>query len=94
MKRYETYRHIRKQAQIAGLSISLFALMMLAVVGSLLGIIFSFSFYVVWTAMILNAVLYVFLVQLSKRPTLFHFKKVFPNRISNKQTNIIDYEEN
>jgi type IV secretory pathway VirB3-like protein len=94
MKKFEVYKHIRRQAMIAGLPITLFALMMLSIIGSLLVIIFSFSFYGVLGAMLLNAVLYVVLLQFTRNSSLLHFKKVFPNRISTKQTNILDYEEN
>ena len=55
MKRFEVYRNIRKKALIWGLPISLFALMMVAVIASLLVIIFSFSFAVVISVFILNA---------------------------------------
>ena len=44
MKRYDVYRNMRKRAVIFGLPISLFALMMVSILASLLIIIFSFSF--------------------------------------------------
>jgi hypothetical protein len=54
MKRFGVYRNIRRKALIWGLPISLFALMMVAVIASLLVIIFSFSFAVVISVFILN----------------------------------------
>lgn len=93
MKRYEVYKNIRKRAMIMGLPISLFAIMMTSVIGSLLFIIFSFSFVVVISVFMLNATLYVVLTHLTKHPALLHFKKVFPLAISNKRTNQIQYED-
>lgn len=85
MKRYEIYKNIRKRALIMGLPISLFALMMLAVIGSLLFIIFSFSFYGIVAVFIVNVILYMALTNLTGNPALLHFKKVFPKSISNKK---------
>lgn len=93
MKRYEVYKNIRKRAMIMGLPISLFAMMMTAVIGSLLFIIFSFSFAVIISVLVLNATLYVVLTHLTKHPALLHFKKVFPLTISNKRTNSLYYED-
>jgi hypothetical protein len=47
MKKYEIYKNIRKRAVIMGLPISLFALMMTSIIGTLLLIIFSFRFTVI-----------------------------------------------
>ena len=91
MKRYEVYRNIRKGAVIFGLPISLFALMMLSVIGSLLVIIFSFGFRVILAVLVINVVLYLSLLKITDNPQLFHFKKVFPTTISNKQTTNLDY---
>lgn len=88
MKRYEVYKDIRKRAVIMGLPISLFALMMLSIIGSLLVIIFSFSFTVIIAVFAFNGGLYVVLTQLTKYPYLLHFKRVFPQTISNKSTSI------
>ncbi len=77
-----------------GLPISLFALMMTSVIGSLLFIIFSFSFLVIISAFLFNGGLYVVLTQLTKHPALLHFKKVFPKTISNKKQSPLHYEEN
>ena len=85
MKRFEIYKNIRKRAVIMGLPIALFALMMTAVIGSLLFVIFSFSFSVIIVVFVFNAGLYVILTHVTKNPALFHFKKVFPKAISNKK---------
>ena len=94
MKKYEVYKNIRKQALIIGLPISLFALMMLSVIGSLMFIIFSFSFYGIISVILINAALFVVLTQITNNPTLLHFRKVFPNSISNKKVTFLNYEEN
>lgn len=93
MKQYETYRNIRKRAVIFGLPISLFALMMISVVASLLVIIFSFSFGIIIGAFILNIGLYIALIRITNKPQLFHFSKPFPQIISNKKPTLINYEE-
>ena len=93
MKRFEVYKNIRKRAVIMGLPISLFALMMTCVIGSLLFIIFSFSFSIIIGVFIINGALYVGLTQLTKNPALLHFKKVFPQTISNKKESQINYEQ-
>ena len=89
MKRYEVYRNIRQQALIYGLPISLFALMMLCVIGSLLVIIFSFSLGIILGA----TVLYVFLTRLTQHPQLLHFQKVFPDMLSSKKSSGLSYED-
>jgi len=95
MKRFEVYKNIRKRAVIMGLPISLFALMITSVIGSLLLIIFSFSFLVIISVFVLNSTLYVGLTHLTKNSALLHFKKVFPQTISNKkETPLYYYEEN
>lgn len=94
MKRFEVYKHIRKRAMIMGLPIALFALMMTAVIGSLLFVIFSFSFSVIIGVFLFNAKLYIVLTHLIKNPSLLHFKKVFPQTISNKKESRLGYEEN
>jgi len=85
MKQYNVYRDIRKHAMIMGLPVSLFALQMLSIIGSLMGIIFSFSFRVVFLALLWNVVLYGILTQITKNPRLFHFKSTLPQNISNKK---------
>ncbi|WP_317124802.1 hypothetical protein [Aureibaculum luteum] len=76
---------MRKQAEIMGLSISLFALMMTSIIGSLMVIIFSFGFIVILTVLIFNIVLYIALIYMTKNPSHFYLKKVFPKTISNKK---------
>nr|WP_298535827.1 hypothetical protein [uncultured Algibacter sp.] len=93
MKRYEIYKDIRKRAVIMGLPISLFALMMTSVIGSLLFIIFSFRFLVIIAVFVLNGTLYVVLTRLSKHSVLLHFNKVFPTTISNKKQSQLKYDK-
>ena len=93
MKRYEIYKNIRQQAMIYGLRISLFALMMLSVIGSLLVIIFSFSLGIIIGATVLNLVLYVILTRLTQNPHLLYFQKVFPEMLSNKKSSGLSYED-
>ena len=92
MKKYEVYKNIRKRAVIMGLPISLFALMMTSIIGSLLFIIFSFSFSVIIGVFITNMSLYIGLTHFTKNLALLHFKKVFPQTISNKKENSLNYE--
>ena len=91
MKKYEVYRNIRKRAMIMGLPISLFALMMVSVIGSLLVIIFSFSFGVIVALLLFNALLYGALAQWAKNPHLLSIQKVFPQTISNKKVSPLSY---
>lgn len=93
MKKYEVYRNIRKGAIIMGLPISLFALMLVSVIGSLLIIIFSFSLGVILSVVICNIVLYLVLTQITRQPALFKLQKVFPQTISNKKLSPFSYEE-
>ncbi|MBO0356015.1 hypothetical protein J0656_18500 [Muricauda ruestringensis] len=93
MKRFEVYKNIRKGAVIMGLPISLFALMMTSVIGSLLFIIFSFSFAVIVSVFLWNGALYTMLTHLTKNPALMHINKVFPQTISNKRSSHLYYEK-
>ncbi|EHQ02111.1 membrane protein [Gillisia limnaea DSM 15749] len=93
MKTFEIYKNIRKQAVIFGLSISLFALMMVTILASLLVIIFSFSFEIIIGLFIINAALYIVLTKIHNTPQVFHMKKAFPTIISNKRNSGIDYEQ-
>jgi len=93
MKRYEVYKNIRKRALIFGLPISLFALQMLGVIGSLLVVIFSFSLMLVLGALIINGILYVVLIKLTNQPQVLNFQNVFPQAISNKKTSALYYED-
>ena len=91
MKRYEVHRNIRKQAIIMGLPISLFALMMVSVIGSLLIIIFSFSLGVIVALLLFNALLFGALAQWVKNPHILAIQKVFPRTISNKRLSSFSY---
>ena len=91
MKKYEVYRNIRKRAMIMGLPLSLFALQMVSVIGSLLIIIFSFSFGVIVALLLFNALLFGALAQWAKTPQLFTIQKVFPHTISNKKLSPFSY---
>jgi hypothetical protein len=93
MKRFEVYRNIRKKALIWGLPISLFALMMVAVIASLLVIIFSFSFAVVISVFILNAGLYISLTRIASLSRNFEFSSVFPKNITNKKSSLFNYDQ-
>ncbi|WP_418603562.1 hypothetical protein [Hwangdonia sp.] len=92
MKKYEVYKNIRKRAMIFGLPVSMFALMMIAVIASLLVIIFSFSFVIIIGVLAFNAALYIALTRFAHNPRLFEFSKVFPKIISNKKSTALDYE--
>ncbi|MDF0716079.1 hypothetical protein PY092_07980 [Muricauda sp. 334s03] len=91
MKKYEIYRNIRKRAMIMGLPISLFALMMVSVIGSLLITIFSFSLGVIVALLLFNALLYGVLAQWAKNPQLLSVQKVSPSIISNKKLSPLSY---
>ncbi len=93
MKRFEVYKNIRKRAMIFGLPVSLFALQMVAVVASLLVIIFSFSFGIILSAMVFNAILFMALTRMAKNPQLLQTINAFPKSISNKRNSGFDYEE-
>ncbi|MFL1011000.1 hypothetical protein [Flavisericum labens] len=93
MKKYEVYKNIRKQAVIFGLPISLFALMMVSILASLLIIIFSFSFAMIIGILMFNAVLYVAFTRITNNPQLFQMAKAFPRIISNKRNSGFDYEQ-
>ena len=92
MKRFEVYKNIRKRAVIMGLPISLFALMMTVVIGSLLFIIFSFSFGIIIGLMLFNGGLYIALTRIANNPQLFQTGNPFPRIISNKRNSGFDYE--
>ena len=76
---------------IMGLSISLFALMMVAVIGSLLIIIFSFHFGVIVCLLLFNALLYGALGRWVNNPGRYNIQKVFPRTISNKKLSPLYY---
>ena len=93
MKKFEVYKNIRKRAVIFGLPISLFAIMMVSILASLLVIIFSFSFGIIIGVLLLNSALYIALTRITGNPQLFQMAKAFPQIISNKRTSGIDYEQ-
>ncbi|WP_339657584.1 hypothetical protein [uncultured Maribacter sp.] len=93
MKKFEVYKNIRKRAVIFGLPISLFALMMVSILASLLIIIFSFSFILIIAILIFNAGLYIALTRINQNPQLFQMAKAFPRIISNKRNSGFDYEQ-
>ncbi len=92
MKKFEVYKNIRKKALVFGLPISLFALMMIAIVASLLVVIFSFSFGTIIAVFILNGTLYIALTRFAHNPNLLQFSRVYPKIISNKKSSNLDYE--
>lgn len=93
MKRFEIYKNIRKRAMIMGLPISLFALQMTSVIGSLLFVIFSFSLVVIIAVIVINITLFLVLTHLTKNPALLNYEKVFPIMICNKKGTLVSYEE-
>lgn len=93
MKKFEIYRNMRKKAIIFGLPLSLFALMMVSIIASLLVVIFSFSFGIISGVFLFNSVLYITLTKSVNNPQIFHVAKVFPKIISNKKNSGFDYEK-
>lgn len=91
MKRYKVYKNIRKEAMIWGLPISLFAMMMLSILASLLMIIFSFSLWVIIGATLWNSTLYIILAKIASKRIALHSTRVYPNIISNKKENVLNY---
>lgn len=90
MKRFEVYRHIRKRALIFGLPVAFFALQIMAVIGSLMAVIFSFGIPVLFGGLLANGVLYGLLLRLARDPGLLQLGRTFPKMISNKK--ITPYE--
>jgi len=93
MKRFKVYKNIRKKAIVFGLPLTLFALMMIAIVGSLLTIIFSFSFPVIIGAFIFNTLLYCGLLYVVRHPHCYNIQDVYPDSISGKQNSGLYYEQ-
>ncbi|MDL5512442.1 hypothetical protein QSE00_11485 [Arenibacter sp. M-2] len=91
MKRFEVYKNIWKQAVIFGLPISLFAILMICIVASLLVIIFSFRFAIIIGILVFNTVLYIALTRITNNPQLFQMTKAFPKIISNKRNSGFEY---
>lgn len=94
MRTYKIYKDIRKGARIWGLPISLFALMMLSILASLLIIIFSFSLMVIILAMVWNCCWYAGLAKIASNKHILDFNRVFPSCISNKPDNLLNHVEN
>lgn len=92
MKHYEIYKHIRKRALIWGLPLSLFALQMLAILASLLVMIFSFSVLSLLGTLIFNTATYIVFTKITSQPHLLYFQKVFPKCISNKHISPLQYD--
>lgn len=59
MKSFEVYRNIRREALIMNLPLNLFSMQMVAVIGSLLMIIFSFSLLLIILLFLGNIGLYI-----------------------------------
>jgi len=78
---------------IFGLPVSFFALMMMSILGSLLVIIFSFSFAVVLVVCLLNIGLYLCLLRITTNPQLLQVSKVFPKVISAKRSLLLGYDQ-
>jgi len=93
MKKFEVYKNIRKRAVIFGLPLTLFALMMVAIIASLLIIIFSFSFGIIIGVLVFNAALYVALLWITNNSQVFELTNSFPKIISNKRNSGLDYEQ-
>ncbi|MEE1963905.1 hypothetical protein V1387_14515 [Allomuricauda taeanensis] len=94
MKQYEVYRHIRGHALIFGLPVAFFALQMLAVIGSLMAVIFSFDLVLLFGAVMVNGMLYGLLLKWAQRPQLLQIGNVFPKMISNKKITLYEkYDE-
>jgi len=85
MKRFGTYRHIRKRALIFGLPLALFALQAMAVIGSLMAVIFSFGLPLLLVAVLANGTLYGILLKLVRNQGHFPLGRIFPKMISNKK---------
>ena len=92
MKSYKVHRNIRKKALLFGLPLSFFALQMVAVIGSLLVLIFSFGLISIAVAIGANILLYAGLLKLTQKPNIFQFQKVYPKSIQNKLTTQLHYE--
>lgn len=93
MKKFDVYRNMRKTAIIFGLPLSLFAMMMVSIVASLLVIIFSFSFGIIIGVLSFNSALYIALTRITNNPQLFQLEGSFPNIISNRKNSGLYYEK-
>ena len=93
MKKFDIYRNMRKTAIIFGLPLSLFAMMMVSIVASLLVIIFSFSFGIIIGVLSFNSAFYIALTRITNNPQLFQLDGSFPNIISNRKNSGLYYEK-
>lgn len=75
-----------------GLPISLFVLMMVSVICTLLIIIFSFNLSVIVALLLFNALLFGALTHWVNKPDMLHINKVFPHLISNKRISSLYHE--
>ncbi|MBW8242554.1 hypothetical protein K1F50_07045 [Muricauda oceani] len=91
MKQYSIYSNIRVRALIFGLPVDFFALQMMAIVGSLMAIIFSFSLMLLIGVGFVNAVLYGVLLKLAQAPGMLQIGVRFPHSISNKKITPYEY---
>ena len=91
MKQYNVYKNIRVRALIFGLPVAFFALQMMAVVGSLIAVIFSFNLMLLIVMGIGNTVLYGILLKLVQEPRLLQIGVSFPQLISNKKITSYEY---
>ncbi|WP_108423245.1 hypothetical protein [Flagellimonas amoyensis] len=90
MKKYYVYRTIRSRALIFGLTVPLFALQMLAIIGSLIAAIFSFNWILFLVSTLANGALYIILIKLAQGAQSLKIGKVFPKMISNKKITAYD----
>ena len=66
--------------------------MMMAVIGSLLVIIFSFGLSVLLSTIVFNILLFFSLSYFNNNPELLQLKKIFPHTISTKRQSHLYYE--
>ena len=93
MKKFEVYKNIRKRAMIFGLPVSLFTLLMVSIIASLLVIIFSFGLGIIAGVILFNSSLYIVLVRMAQRPQMMLRFNPFPKIITNKKSTPLHYEE-
>lgn len=93
MKKYQVYKNIRKKAMIFGLPLSLFAMMMVSIIASLLVMIFSFSFVMVIGVLCFNTTLYISLLRSASTPRFFLNAVSYPEIISNRKQSNLNYEK-
>lgn len=89
MKQFKTYRDIRKRALVMGLPLNALAIMMLSVVGSLLVIIFSFSFFMVLLVVVFNGGLFFGMSYLHAHPEVLHLSNPYPKLVTGKPAGLL-----